>query len=155
MPEIGAVQGAKENAVKKPAADGSGDFIGVFAYDPHIPSREAGEHTGIALTDIVKVRAGGNTTAGKRAVLKADRSGTFADLPSAAGVYSVCGTFLQSGEADEYVEMIIERGSVTVAGGHKKWRGLMGISARCCLIWRRTIQRRHGKGWPGRSFFPA
>jgi hypothetical protein len=110
----GVVQGEKENAVKKPAANGSGDFIGVFSYDPHIPGREAGEHIGIALSGVVKVRAGGNVTAGKRAVLKTDASGTFIDLPSAAGVYPVCGTFLQSGEADEYVEMIIERGSVTV-----------------------------------------
>jgi hypothetical protein len=110
----GVVQGAKENAVKKPAGNGSGDFIGVFAYDPHIPGREAGEHIGIALSGVVKVRAGGNVTAGKRAVFKADASGTFIDLPSAAGVYPVCGTFLQSGEADEYIEMIIERGSVTV-----------------------------------------
>jgi hypothetical protein len=111
----GVVQGSKENAVKKPADDGSGDFIGVFAYDPHIPNREAGEHIGIALAGVVKVRAGGNVTAGKRAVLKADASGTFINLPAAAGEYSICGLFLQSGEADEYVEMIIERGGVTVA----------------------------------------
>ena len=113
----GVVQGAKENGVKTPAAGGSGDFIGVFAYDPHISGREEGEHIGVTLTGVVKVRAGGNVTAGKRAVLEADDSGTFIDLPEAAGVYSVCGTFLQSGEADEYVEMIVERGSVTVAGG--------------------------------------
>jgi hypothetical protein len=112
----GVVQGSVENLVGCHGTDGSGDFIGVFAYDPHIPGREAGEHIGIALTGVVKVRAGGNVTAGKRAVLKADASGTFIDLPSDAGVYSVCGTFLQSGEADEYVEMIIERGSVTVKG---------------------------------------
>lgn len=111
----GVVQGSRENAVKKPAANGSGDFIGVFAYDPHIPNREAGEHIGIALTGVVKVRAGGNVTAGKRAVLKADDSGTFIDLPEEAGEYSACGLFLQSGETDEYVEMIIERGSITVA----------------------------------------
>jgi hypothetical protein len=111
----GVVQGSKENTVKKPAANGAGDFIGVFAYDPHIPGREAGEHIGIALTGVVKVRAGGNVTAGKRAVLKADASGTFIVLPAAAGAYSLCGTFLQSGGADEYVEMLIERGNVTVA----------------------------------------
>jgi hypothetical protein len=110
----GVVQGAKENAVKKPAANGSGDFIGVFAYDPHVPGREAGEHIGIALSGVVKIRAGGNVTAGKRAVLKADASGTFINLPAVKGVYSVCGTFLQSGEAGEYVEMIIERGNATV-----------------------------------------
>ena len=98
-----------------PEEDGSGDFIGVFAYDPHIPNREAGEHTGVTLSGVIKVRAGGNVTAGKRAVLKADDSGTFVNAPSTAGTYSVCGTFLQSGEADEYVEMLIERGSVTAA----------------------------------------
>ena len=111
----GVVQGVKENAVRCPGEDGSGDFIGVFAYDPHIPNRESGEHIGVALTGVVKVRAGGNATAGKRAVLKTDASGTFIDLPDEAGAYSTCGTFLQSGEADEYVEMLIERGSITVA----------------------------------------
>ena len=110
----GVVQGTKENAVSLPEDDGSGDFIGVFAYDPHIPSREAGEHIGITLSGVVKVRAGGNVRAGKKAVLKVDDSGTFIDLPSAAGVYSVCGLFLQSGEEDEYVEMLIERGSAII-----------------------------------------
>jgi hypothetical protein len=110
----GVVQGAKENAVKKPAANGAGDFIGVFAFDPHISVREAGEHTGITLAGVVKVRAGGNVTAGKKAVLKPDESGTFINLPEEAGAYSTCGLFLQSGEADEYVEMLVERGSVTI-----------------------------------------
>ena len=110
----GVVQGGSDNKVKRPAADGSGDFIGVSAYDPHIPGKEAGEHIGITLAGVVKARAGGNVTAGKRAVLKADGSGTFIDLPGAAGMYSVCGTFLQTGGADEYVEMLVERGSVTV-----------------------------------------
>ena len=113
----GVVQGSQENTIRHPDMDGSGDFIGVFAYDPHIPNRDAEEHIGVTLAGVVKVRAGGNVTAGKRAVLKADASGTFIGLPEAAGVYSTCGTFLQSGEADEYVEMIVERGSVTVAEG--------------------------------------
>ena len=110
----GVVQGSKENAVKKPGADGSGDYLGVFAYDPKKPETEAGERAGITLSGAVKVLAGGNVTAGKRAVLKADASGAFINLPQAAGTYQVCGLFLQSGEADEYVEMMVERGSAAV-----------------------------------------
>ena len=67
------------------------------------------------LSGVVKVLAGGNVTAGKKAVLKADASGAFINLPTAAGTYQVCGLFLQSGEADEYVEMMVERGSATIA----------------------------------------
>jgi hypothetical protein len=35
-------------------------------------------------------------------------------LPEAAGRYATCGTFLQSGSSGEYVDMVIERGSVTI-----------------------------------------
>jgi hypothetical protein len=111
----GVVQGANENAVKCPAANGSGDYVGVFAYDPKKPQTDAGETVGVVLSGVVKVRAGGNVTAGKKAVLKTDNSGKFINLPTAAGTYQVCGLFLQSGEADEFVEMMVERGSATVA----------------------------------------
>jgi hypothetical protein len=111
----GVVQGAKENTVKSPASNGGGDYVGVFAYDPKKPQTDAGETVGVVLSGVVKVLAGGNVTAGKKAVLKADASGAFIDLPAAAGTYQVCGLFLQSGEADEYVEMMVERGSVTIA----------------------------------------
>jgi hypothetical protein len=113
-PGCGVVQGSAEGRVKSPASDGSGDFIGVYAFEANEP-KEAGDQIGIAITGVVKVLAGGSAAAGKKAVLKSDDSGTFATLPTAAGRYSACGTFLESGAAGEYVDMLIERGSVTIS----------------------------------------
>jgi hypothetical protein len=112
-PGTGVVQGSKENTVKAPGADGSGDYIGVYAWEAN-EAKVAGDAVGIALAGIVKVLAGGNVTAGKKAVLKADTSGAFVDIGSTAGQYSTCGTFLESGVAGEYVDMVVERGSVTI-----------------------------------------
>jgi hypothetical protein len=55
----GVVQGSKENAVKAPGANGAGDYLGVFAYDPKYPETAAGERVSIVLSGVVKVRAGG------------------------------------------------------------------------------------------------
>jgi hypothetical protein len=109
----GVVQGSAENKVKAPGAGGSGDFIGVYAWEAN-QAKEAGDEAGIAVTGVVKVLAGGNVSAGKKAVLKNDATGTFVDIGSAAGKYATCGIFLQSGVAGEYVDMIVERGSVTI-----------------------------------------
>ena len=108
----GVVQGSAERKVKAPGAGGSGDFIGVYAWDAN-EAKAAGEEVGIELNDVVKVLAGGDVTAGKKAVMK-DTSGAFEDMPETDGVYFTCGTFLQSGVAGEIVEMIVERGSVTI-----------------------------------------
>jgi hypothetical protein len=113
LPGTGVVQGGAENKVKAPGAGGSGDFIGVYAWEANRP-KEAGDEVGIEINEAVKVLAGGNVTAGKKAVLKNDASGAFVDIGTAAGKYAVCGTFLQSGAAGEYVDMIVERGSVTI-----------------------------------------
>jgi hypothetical protein len=112
-PGCGVVQGSAEGKVKSPAPDGSGDFIGVYAFESR-PAKEAGDQIGIALTGAVKVLAGGSVAAGKKAVLKSDDSGSFVNLPSAAGRYNVCGIFLETGAAGEYVDMLIEHGSVTI-----------------------------------------
>jgi hypothetical protein len=63
---------------------------------------------------VAQVLAGGDVNAGKKAVLKGDESGAFAEVPDTPGQYATCGTFLQSGSDGEYVDMVIERGSVTV-----------------------------------------
>jgi hypothetical protein len=110
----GVVQGSKEGCVKRPGSNGAGDFIGVFAYDPKKPQAASGDGVGIVLSGVVKVRAGEDVTAGKKAVLTADNSGAFINLPTAAGTYQICGLFLQSGAEDEYVEMLVERGSITI-----------------------------------------
>lgn len=110
----GVVQGSADNKVRRPDEDGAGDFIGVFAYEPRIEAKAAGERVGVVLSGVVKVRAGGDVTAGKRAVLKADESGVFIDLPEDGETYQTCGLFLQSGEAGEFVEMLVARGSAAI-----------------------------------------
>jgi hypothetical protein len=112
-PGTGVVQGSKETTVKAPGATGNGDYIGVYAWEANT-AKATGAEVGITLTGIVKVLAGGNVTAGKKAILKADTSGTFVDIAAAEGQYATCGTFLESGVIGEYVDMIVERGSVTI-----------------------------------------
>jgi hypothetical protein len=112
-PGTGVVQGSKEHTVKAPGAEGAGDYIGVYAWEANT-TKATGDEVGIALMGLVKVLAGGNVTAGKKAILKNDTSGTFIDIGSDAGRYTTCGTFLESGVTGEYVDMIVERGSVTI-----------------------------------------
>jgi hypothetical protein len=107
------VQGSEENRVRCPDTDGSGDFIGVYAFEANAP-KEADEEIGVAITGVEQVLAGDDVNAGKKAVLKDDSSGAFVELPEEPGQYAVCGTFLQSGSAGEYVDMVIERGIVTI-----------------------------------------
>ena len=115
-PGTGVVQGSEENKVTSPGDEGEGDFIGVYAFEAN-ERKEPGDQIGVAISGVVKVLAGDAVKAGNKAVLKADDSGKFIVMPSAAGQYATCGTFLQSGSSGEYVDMIIERGSVTVTGG--------------------------------------
>lgn len=112
-PGAGVVQGSGENKVASPGAGGTGDFIGVYAFEANSP-KASGDEIGVAVSGVAQVLAGGTVNAGKKAVLKGDTSGAFIELPAAAGRYATCGTFLQSGSAGEYVDMIIERGSVTI-----------------------------------------
>jgi hypothetical protein len=107
----GVVQGSAENRVKAPGP--GGDFIGVYAWEANGP-KETGDEVGIEINGVAKVLAGGSVTAGKKAVLKDDTSGAFVDIGTDAGQYATCGTFLQSGVAGELVDMIVERGSVTI-----------------------------------------
>lgn len=116
-PGAGVVQGSADNKVKAPAADGGGDFIGVYAFEAQEP-KEAGDPVGIALSGAVKVLAGGTVTAGKQAVLKSDGSGRFV-VPTAAGSYRACGLFLESGSDGEYVDMLIEHGNVTITAAEE------------------------------------
>ena len=112
-PGCGVVQGSSETLVKAPGSGGSGDFIGVYPFEANA-AKEAGDQLGIEISEIAKVQAGGNVTAGKKAALKADTSGTFINVATTAGAHPTCGTFLQSGASGDYVDMIVERGSVTV-----------------------------------------
>ncbi|MDR2792928.1 MAG: hypothetical protein LBB61_04580 [Treponema sp.] len=107
------MQGSAETTVKAPGADGSGDFIGVYAFEAN-ERKEAGDEAGIALSGVVQAPAGGTVSAGRKAVLKGDARGVFVNAPETEGRYAVCGTFLQSGAEGGYVDMIIERGSVTI-----------------------------------------
>jgi hypothetical protein len=112
-PGTGVVQGSKDKTVKAPGSGGSGDFIGVYAFEANEP-KATGDAIGIAISGAVKVLAGGAVSAGKKAVLKGDTSGAFINAPSTAGQYVTCGTFLESGASGEYVDMFVERGSVTI-----------------------------------------
>jgi hypothetical protein len=111
-PGCGVVQGSEDRKVAV-SADGTGAFVGVYAFEDNEAMR-AGDPVGIALSGVVKVLAGDTVSAGTKAVLKDDASGSFIDLPSDSGQFDTCGTFLESGEVGEYVDMIVERGSVTV-----------------------------------------
>jgi hypothetical protein len=111
-PGCGVVQGSKDTQVKV-SQNGSGLFIGVYAFEDNA-AKEAKAPVGIAITGVAKVLAGGTVLAGAKAVLKADNSGTFIHVSTTAGQYATCGTFLESGASGEYVDMVIERGSVTI-----------------------------------------
>ena len=113
LPGTGVVQGECENTARRPNEEGAGDFIGVYAYEPRRETKNEKETLGVVISGVVKVRAGGNVRAGKRAVLKADESGSFIEA-AGAGTHPVCGMFLESGDEDEYVEMLIERGCVSI-----------------------------------------
>jgi hypothetical protein len=110
----GVVRAETENGVTHPGEDGGGDYIGVFSYDPKKPEIEAGASAGIVLSGVVQVRTGGRVFAGKRAVLAPDATGRFVCVPDGAGTFPICGLFLQNADEDEYVEMFVERGSVTI-----------------------------------------
>jgi hypothetical protein len=92
-PGTGVVQGSAENKVKAPGAGGSGDYIGVYAFEAK-PAKEAGDEIGVVLSGVAQVAAGGTVNAGKKAVLKGDASGSFINAPETEGRYAICGTFL-------------------------------------------------------------
>jgi hypothetical protein len=111
VPGCAVVRGGADNKVKAPDA-GGGDFIGIYPFEAN-EVKGPGEPIGIALTGVVKALAGGNVTAGKKAVIK-DDTGSLVLPPGAPGAYETAGVFLEDGAAGEYVDFLIERGSVTV-----------------------------------------
>jgi hypothetical protein len=113
MPGCAVVQGSADNKVKAPGNNGTGDFIGVYPFEAN-EAKAPKEEIGIVLHGVVKALAGGTVAAGKKAVLKSDTSGSLVVLPSAAGAYSIVGTFLEGGSAGDYVDVLIERGNITV-----------------------------------------
>jgi hypothetical protein len=112
-PGCAVVQGSADNKVKAPGEAGAGDFIGVYPWEAN-EAKQVGDPVGILLHGVAKVLAGGTVAAGKKAVLKADTSGAFEVLPDAEGRHNTVGMFLEGGSAGEYVDMIVERGSVTI-----------------------------------------
>jgi hypothetical protein len=112
-PGTAVVQGSGDHAVKAPGVNGEGDFIGVYSWEAN-EARSAGDSAGIVLHGVAKVQAGGTVAAGKWAVLKADASGTFVVMPETEGRYNTAGIFLEGGSAGEYVDLFVQRGSVTI-----------------------------------------
>jgi hypothetical protein len=112
-PGYAVVQGSADNKVKAPGNNGAGDFIGLYAYEAN-EEKKANETIGIVLHGVAKALAGGTVAAGKKAILKADTSGSLVVLPDTAGKYNIVGTFLEGGSAGDYVDVLIERGNITV-----------------------------------------
>jgi hypothetical protein len=112
-PGCAVIQGTLDNQVKAPGPGGEGDFIGLYPFEAN-ESKNEGEELGIILHGVAKALVGGNVTAGKKAVLKSDTSGALLVLPEVEGQYNTVGTFLEGGSAGEYVDVLIERSSVTV-----------------------------------------
>jgi len=112
-PGTAVVQGSADNKVKAPTSNGAGDFIGVYPFEAN-ETKAVNEEIGIVLHGVVKAVVGGTVAAGKKAILKSDASGSLVVLPSTAGAYSIVGTFLEGGSAGEYVDVLIERGNITV-----------------------------------------
>lgn len=105
-PGMGVVQGSTENTVRVAV---SGDFIGVYPYEAGKLKKKEKDHIGILMNgEPAKVLVSGEVHAGKYAVLStvAADAGTFVECPNTAGVYAVCGVFLQSGKSGDYVEML-------------------------------------------------
>lgn len=111
----GVVQGSADNKVKAPTAEGD-SFIGVYAFESN-DAKAQDDRVGIVISGIAKVLLADNATAGKKAVFStaSGKAGAFADVPEEDGEYATCGLFLESGVAGEYVDMFVERGTVTVA----------------------------------------
>lgn len=109
-PGTAVVQGSADNKVKAPD-ENAGNFIGVYPFEANEP-KAVDDRVGIALTGVVKVRAGATVAAGSKAVM--DEDGFLVNAPTDPGQYATCGTFLESGDVDEYIDMIVERGSVTI-----------------------------------------
>jgi len=112
-PGCAVVQGSADNTVKAPASNGDGDFIGLYSFEAN-ETKKANEEIGIVLHGVGKALAGGTVVAGKKAILKSDASGSFVVLPTTAGAYATVGTFLESGAAGDYVDVMIERGNVKI-----------------------------------------
>ena len=112
-PGCAVVQGSSDNKVKAPGKNGSGDFIGLFSFEAN-EEKHPGDPVGIVLHGVAKAVAGGTVTAGTKAVMKSDESGSLVALPTAAGSYTTVGTFLESGSAGEYLDVLIERGNITI-----------------------------------------
>jgi hypothetical protein len=110
-PGCAVVQGSADNKVKTPGANGAGDFIGLYPFEAN-EEKKINENVGVILHGVGKALAGGNVTAGKKAIMK--ESGSLVVLPDAAGKYNIVGTFLESGSTGDYVDVLIERGNITV-----------------------------------------
>jgi len=113
-PGHAVVQGSADNKVKAPSNNGAGDFIGVYSFEAN-EAKTVGEEIGIVLHGVAKAVVGGTVAAGKKAILKSDDSGSLVVLPTTAGNYNTVGTFLEGGSSGDYVDVLIERGNVTVS----------------------------------------
>jgi hypothetical protein len=113
LPGTAVVQGSADNKVKAPNPSGGGFFIGFYPFEAN-EAKAAGDAIGIQLTGIAKVRAGGDVTAGHSAYVKGPMGDLVNFQTDDPGNYDMVGMFLEGGAAGEYVDLLIERGSVTI-----------------------------------------
>ncbi|MCL2128255.1 MAG: hypothetical protein FWH38_08370 [Treponema sp.] len=112
-PGCAVVQGSADNKVRAPDSEGKGNFIGLYPFEAN-ETKAPNEEIGIVLHGVAKAVAGGPVAAGKKAILKADESGSLVVLPDAAGKYSTVGIFLEGGSSGDYVDVLIERGNIKI-----------------------------------------
>jgi hypothetical protein len=100
--------GAQENGVNIAAG---GDF-GVYSAESMAVDKEIGEHLPVVMMGPARVEAGGTVHAGEFGT--ADADGKAVEIAATAGLHEYGVFFLQGGAVGELVEVLVERGSVTV-----------------------------------------
>lgn len=106
---IVSVSPTDENGVI--VCNATSDPLGVYEYEAQRVDKTDGT-VGIVLLGVAKVVAGGNVTAGKKAI--SDNEGRAINCPNTEGVYKTIGTFLENGTSGDYVDLLVERSIVTI-----------------------------------------
>lgn len=101
-------QGVEENGVTIAAGGG----FGVYSLESMTVDKEIGEHLPIVMSGPAHVVLGGTVHAGKHGA--ADVEGCAVEIATSEGQHEYSVLFLQNGDDGEIVDVIVERGSVTV-----------------------------------------
>jgi hypothetical protein len=112
-PGYACAQDSDENSVV--LANGTNDYLGPYEFEnQRLEKKESNnDNLSIVLTGVAKVIAGATVRAGKRAIINS--AGKYVELPTNPGTYKTAGLFLEGGNADEYVDLFVERGTVVIS----------------------------------------